>query len=69
MSDADERENPQMKSVDEIEEALRVYREDTGSPDRISNAERRRTLLWVLGREDEAKEIEYEDGVLPYSFR
>lgn len=58
-----------MKSKEEIEKCLAVYEEDTKDPDRIANAERRRTLLWVLGREDKAKEIEYEDGVLPYSFR
>lgn len=58
-----------MRSQEEIEEALEVCREDPTSPDRVSNAERRRTLLWVLGRDSEAEEIEYEDGSLPHVFR
>lgn len=58
-----------MRSEDEIENALRLYREDKDEPDRIANAERRRALLWVLGRDDEAEEIEYEDGVMPHALR
>ena len=62
-------EDGELKSREQIEEALRVYREDKSSPDRISNAERRRTLLWVLGREEEAETIEYENGSIPHVFR
>lgn len=69
MSEESERANPQMKTAEEIQEVLDLLEAAPKEPDRISNAERRRTLLWVLGREDEAKEIEYEDGVLPRAFR
>jgi hypothetical protein len=69
MSDTDDGDVDQMRSKEEIENALRIYREDKEDPDRIANAERRRALLWVLGRDDEAEEIEYEDGVMPHAFR
>lgn len=58
-----------MRSIEEIEEALELYRQDKTEPDRIANAERRRTLLWVLGRDDEAEKIDYEDGSVPHVFR
>lgn len=69
MTEQSESATDQMRSKDEIETALRLYREDKEEPDRIANAERRRALLWVLGRDDEAEEIEYEDGVMPHAFR
>lgn len=58
-----------MKSKEEVEEALEVYREDTTEPDSISNRERRRALLWVLEKDSVASELEYEDGTLPHVFR
>lgn len=53
-----------LRSREELEEALRVYRRDENAPDPLSNAERRRTLLWALGREEEAEEIEYKENCL-----
>ncbi|AGN33803.1 hypothetical protein HALG_00015 [Halorubrum virus CGphi46] len=68
-SEQSESEVEQMRSKEEIETALRLYREEKDEPDRIANAERRRALLWVLGRDGEAEEIKYEDGVMPHAFR
>jgi len=52
------------KTKEELEEALELYRRDTNKPDPLSNAERRRTLLFALGREEEAEEIEYKSQCL-----
>lgn len=46
------------RSREEVEEMLAQLEAQPCEPDPLSNAERRRVLLWVLGRGEECEQIE-----------
>lgn len=57
-------EQASMRSREKIEQMVRDLEEQPSEPDPLTNAERRRVLLWVLGRDEECEQIEDKSSCL-----